>query len=70
MDQDLREARLARALRTIEQFGPTPEPSPRPTMGRLELLRWVLDNRQELRKATKQELVEVIAIIEQCKTRS
>jgi hypothetical protein len=69
MDKDLLRARYERALKTIEQFGPVSDEKPSGEVNRIDLLRWVLDHIKILHKATKKEIAEVAAIIEQCERR-
>lgn len=63
---DLERARTARALRVIEQFSPNPPPNKTSQLSRTELALWLGKHWSALRSATKQELLEIVSILEAC----
>lgn len=67
---DLQHARYEEALRTIERFGPVPEKPRTPHRGRDQLYQWVREHHASLRMARTEELVRIVAIIEQVEARS
>lgn len=62
---ELTTARIARSLRSIQAFAPAPETQRQVETTRDELVRTIVSRLYPvIRRATKQELAEIVAIIE------